>query len=173
MVPLIATAILWVPNGESLAMSARKQIGVTTSYDPAYRKIGFPNGDVPKSTGVCSDVVVRAFRANGIDLQRLVHEDMRRNFRAYPQNWGLTRADPNIDHRRVPNLQTFFRRRGKEVSDRKSLPGDVVAWKLPNGRDHIGIVTRAPLVIHNIGAGAREEPILHDFRITGVYRYWH
>lgn len=160
------------PSGATLAAAAKKQVGVTVGYDPAYRRMSYPGGDVPKSTGVCTDVVIRAFRSNGIDLQRLVHEDMRRSFSVYPKNWGLKRPDPNIDHRRVPNLQIYFARKGKSTADRKYMAGDVVAWKLPNGRDHIGIVTVAPKVVHNIGAGAQEEPILHSYKITGHYRYW-
>ncbi len=130
---------------------------------------------------MCSDVVIRAFRAIGIDLQQELHRDMKRHFAAYPRNWGLSAPDPNIDHRRVPNLATWFTRQGHAltVSDEPAnyQPGDVVAWTLGNGRPHIGIVSgnrsydgARPLVIHNIGWGAQEEDVLFDYRITGHFR---
>ncbi|AWI10690.1 DUF1287 domain-containing protein [Ereboglobus luteus] len=162
--------------------AARAQIGVTTSYDPAYRKIGYPNGDVPIDTGVCADVIVRALRKQNADLQQLVHEDMRANFSAYPKIWGLRKTDKNIDHRRVPNLCTYFKRAGKSVAvtDKAAdyKPGDIVAWNLrPKGSlPHIGIVSdkKAPdgtlLIIHNIGSGTREENILFQYQITGHFR---
>jgi uncharacterized protein YijF (DUF1287 family) len=161
---------------------ARKQVGVTRSYDASYRRIAYPNGDVPMQTGVCTDVVIRAFRHAGIDLQVLVHEDMKRNFAKYPKNWGLRRPDTNIDHRRVPNLATFFTRRGGSlpVTRRASdyQPGDIVTWRLPSGVPHIGIVsdrrttlTRRPLVIHNIGSGAQEEDVLFAYELAGHYRW--
>ena len=165
----------------TLEEAARSQIGVTTSYDPAYRKLNYPGGDVPVQTGVCTDVVIRALRAKGLDLQKAVHEDMRGNFSKYPQNWGLKKPDPNIDHRRVPNLMTWFKRKGYEipVSDSKSdyLPGDIVAWNLRGAITHIGIVSGkksasgTPLVIHNIGSGTEESDVLFAFRkIIGHYR---
>jgi uncharacterized protein YijF (DUF1287 family) len=165
---------------QKLVTAARAQVGVTRSYDPSYRRIPYPNGDVPRETGVCADVIVRAFRANGIDLQREVHEDMARNFRAYPKNWGLARPDPNIDHRRVPNLATFFRRRGKMLGASRRgpdyQPGDIVTWRLPSGVPHIGIVSDVRegdryLMVHNIGAGAQLEDVLFAFEITGHYRW--
>jgi uncharacterized protein YijF (DUF1287 family) len=159
---------------------AREQIGVTTGYDPAYKKIVYPGGDVSKETGVCSDVIVRAFRGLGIDLQKAVHEDMTRAFDQYPGKWGLKRPDSNIDHRRVPNLVTYFERQSwaAPVSKRSSdfQAGDVVAWDLGGGVTHIGIVSDrrsdegAPLVIHNIGHGVREENILFRYEIIGHYR---
>jgi len=162
--------------------NAHAQIGVTVSYDPEYRTLAYPNGDVPAQTGVCSDVVVRAFRAGGADLQRLVHEDMTNHFGAYPQKWGLRRPDKNIDHRRVPNLQTFLARQRKTVAKSSEpgdfLPGDVVAWRLNGGLLHIGLVSEnkttqgTPLVIHNIGAGAQEEDVLFAWTIIGHYRYF-
>jgi uncharacterized protein YijF (DUF1287 family) len=167
--------------GRCLVRAARDQVGVTTLYDPAYRRISYPNGDVPGDRGVCTDVVIRAYRAFGIDLQRLVHEDMQRAWSKYPKLWGLTRPDSNIDHRRVPNLRTFFERQAQtlrttlEPSD--YLAGDVVTWKLTSGVPHIGLVSDhrtasgVPLVIHNIGAGAMEEDILFRFEITGHYRH--
>lgn len=165
---------------ESLVTAARKQIGVTLHYDPAYVVLAYPNGDVPRDRGVCTDVAIRAFRAQGIDLQREVHEDMRANFARYPQKWGLRGPDRNIDHRRVPNLQTWFARQGwslaptREAADYR--PGDLVTWMLPGNLPHIGIVSDrtslfgTPLIVHNIGRGAREDDILFDYRITGHYR---
>ncbi|MFQ5568903.1 MAG: DUF1287 domain-containing protein [Rhodothermales bacterium] len=163
--------------------AAIEQVGQTIYYDPAYRRLAYPGGDVPSDRGVCTDVVVRAFRAVGVDLQVLVHEDMKAAFWAYPQLWGLSRPDANIDHRRVPNLMTFFERAGKALplSDDPShyVPGDVVAWRLPGGRLHTGIVANvhAPgtsrfLLVHNIGAGARMEDILFAYEIIGHYRYF-
>jgi uncharacterized protein YijF (DUF1287 family) len=174
MHPILARAA--VP----LVDKARDQIGLTTSYDPAYRKLPYPGGDVPKQTGVCSDVVVRAFRGLNIDLQKAVHEDMAAAFDQYPRKWGLSRPDPNIDHRRVPNLMTYFKRKGWSVSQDKTAssfrPGDVVAWDLGGGVTHIGIVSdrcstdAIPLVIHNIGKGVQEEDILFRHEIIGHYR---
>jgi uncharacterized protein len=163
----------------SLARAAARQVGVTTRYDPTYVRLAYPNGDVPMDRGVCADVIVRAFRTIGVDLQVEVHEDMRRNFAAYPHGWGLRAPDRNIDHRRVPNLMTYFERRGKHVAAEDPYePGDVVAWRLPGGLYHIGIVaddrvpgTARPYMIHNIGAGARKEDILHSFDIIGHYRW--
>lgn len=162
---------------------AIEQTKVTTGYDPSYVGIDFPGGDVPPETGVCSDVIVRAFRKAGIDLQKEVHEDMKRAWNAYPRKWGAGGPDTNIDHRRVPNLTTYFDRQGKSVAvtyDRTDyLPGDIVAWDLGNGVDHIGIVvnmwsetTQGYLLVHNIGAGARMEDVLLQWRITGHYRYF-
>lgn len=169
-----------VPDGAAIATAARTQVGVTTSYDPSYRRIAYPNGDVPIDTGVCADVVVRALRGIGIDLQSEVNADMRAHFSAYPANWGLSKPDRNIDHRRVPNLRRWFQRKGWSlgVSDDAAdyLPGDLVSWTLPNGRPHIGVVSsrRAasgrPLVVHNIALGAREEDVLFAWTITGRYR---
>jgi uncharacterized protein len=166
---------------KKLADAARSQIGKTISYDPAYKKLKYPQGDVPQSTGVCSDVVVRALREQGIDLQQLVHEDMTRNFSAYPNKWGLTKPDPNIDHRRVPNLMTYFQRQGLARKITKQgqdfSPGDIVTWDLGRGITHIGMVSDrrstngTPLIIHNIGRGAREEDVLFQFQITGHYRW--
>lgn len=156
--------------------AARRQVGVTLHYDPAYVVLPYPGGDVPLARGVCTDVVIRAFRAVGFDLQREVHEDMRSAFDAYPRLWGLRKPDRNIDHRRVPNLQVFFTRRGWALPDDAALrPGDVVTWMLPGNLPHIGIVSdRAvggtPLILHNIGAGTVEDDILHRYRITGRYR---
>lgn len=170
----------WRVDPSKLISSARSQVGVTVGYDPGYRLIAYPNGDVPKETGVCTDVLIRALRDQGIDLQRTVHEDMKRNFGKYPQQWSLHKPDANIDHRRVPNLMTFFRREGLEVPITSApadyRPGDFVAWNLGGGITHIDIISDkksasgVPLAIHNIGAGAREEEILFQYRIIGHYR---
>lgn len=168
-------------HGVALVAAARKQIGVTVIYDPAYVRLPYPGGDVPASRGVCTDVVIRALRTQRIDLQRRVHEDMRAHFAKYPQKWGLRGPDSNIDHRRVPNLQTWFERQGWSlpVTSRAAdyRAGDLVTWMLPGNLPHIGIVSDrrtmlggAPLIIHNIGRGTREEDILFDHRITGHYR---
>lgn len=177
---LIALPLVAQVSVATLVAGAKKQVGVTRSYDPAYRRIAYPNGDVPMTTGVCTDVVIRAYRHAGVDLQRLVHEDMKRNFAAYPKNWGLRRPDPNIDHRRVPNLATFFRRHGKSLAvTRKGAdykPGDIVTWRLSAGVPHIGVVSDVRrgnryLVVHNIGAGTQLEDVLFAYTITGHYKY--
>ena len=171
------------PQLRPLLASAIEQTRITTGYDPAYVSLAYPGGDVPPETGVCSDVIVRAFRKAGIDLQKEVHEDMTAAMSAYPQRWGNARPDSNIDHRRVLNLMTFFQRQGKALSPTKSrsdyLPGDIVAWDLGGGVPHIGIVsnlaTETPkhfLIIHNIGAGARAEDVLFNWEITGHYRFF-
>lgn len=164
-----------------LVTDARTQIGKTLHYDPAYTAIAYPMGDVPIEKGVCTDVVIRALRVQGIDLQELIHKDMTANFGAYPKKWGLKRPDRNIDHRRVPNIATYFKRQGYAVKGdafekRAYKAGDIVTWDLNNGMVHIGIVsdkksnTGIPLIIHNIGAGTKEENILLKFKITGHYR---
>ena len=168
-------------SGRCLVEAARKQIGVTVLYDSGYRRIPYPNGDVPQDRGVCTDVLVRAYRQLGVDLQIRVHEDMSAAWRAYPKNWGLTRPDSNIDHRRVPNLGTFFTRKGKSLPVTRNakdyVPGDLVTWRLPSGVPHIGIVSDRktasgiPLVIHNIGQGTKEEDSLFLYTLTGHYRY--
>ena len=159
------------------------QIGVTTIYDPAYVTLTYPGGDVAPERGVCTDVIIRAYRAGlGLDLQQLVHDDMRGNFSAYPQTWGLARPDRNIDHRRVPNLQTFFARQGAglTVTQKPSdfRPGDIITQMLPGNLAHIALISnfaspdgQRPLCIHNIGAGARLEDILFAYRLTGHYRF--
>ncbi|WP_227010780.1 DUF1287 domain-containing protein [Pelagibius marinus] len=153
-------------------------------YDPAYVRLAYPGGDVPADRGVCADVVIRSYRALGIDLQQLVHEDMRAAFDAYPRHWGLSRPDRNIDHRRVPNLETFLQRQGAALpaSDDPAdyRPGDLVAWNLRGSSGflpHIGIVTDQrgitgrPKVVHNIGAGPRLEDVLFNWSMTGHYRW--
>ena len=163
-------AVLFALNVE-LARAAAKQVGVTTIYDPSYVQLRYPGGDLPPERGVCADVIIRAFRNIGVDLQREVHEDMRKHFASYPQMWGLRAPDANIDHRRVPNLMAYFRRRGKTAGGVFEA-GDIVAWRLPGGYYHIGIVADdGKLVIHNIGRGAQKEDILHAFPIIGHYRW--
>ncbi|GAB3349296.1 DUF1287 domain-containing protein [Lysobacter tyrosinilyticus] len=164
----------------ALVTAARRQIGVTVRYDPAYVRLPYPGGDVAADRGVCTDVVIRAFRTQGLDLQQRVHEDMRAHFGAYPKQWGLHAPDANIDHRRVPNLQRWFERQrwNLEISARAEAyqPGDLVTWDLGGNVPHIGIVSERrsifgpPLIIHNIGRGAREDNILFGYRITGHYR---
>jgi uncharacterized protein len=168
---------------EKINAGAIEQTTQTTSYDPSYVKLDYPNGDVALGAGVCADVVVRAFRKGGIDLQKELHEDMKRNFAKYPQKWGARRPDTNIDHRRVPNLMTWFDRQGKAqpiTKDAKDyLPGDVVSWQLDNGLAHIGMVSKIMVegsdryaIVHNIGLGARIEDVLFAWKITGHYRYF-
>ncbi len=163
-----------------LVNDARKQINITVGYDPNYRKIAYPMGDVPLHTGVCTDVVIRAYRWQQIDLQQLVHQDMKKAWSSYPKLWGLKTTDRNIDHRRVPNLETFFKRHGKSLSltDISAFQaGDIVTWRLPRNLPHIGIVSDKkssdgiPLIIHNIGAGTQEEDILFKYKMIGHYRY--
>ncbi|MEG9488394.1 DUF1287 domain-containing protein [Mannheimia indoligenes] len=175
---------LWMISGPSFANlslveNARKQIGVTLSYDPNYRKIDFPIGDVPATTGVCTDVVIRAYRQQGLDLQQAVNKDMKSAWEKYPKLWGLKKPDPNIDHRRVPNLETFFSRHGQthSLTDLSTFQaGDIVTWRLPKNLPHIGIVSDkkssygTPLIIHNIGRGTQEEDVLFKYKIVGHYR---
>lgn len=169
------------PAKETLVDAARKQVGVTVRYDPSYIGLEYPNGDVPVEGGVCTDVVIRALRrSHGFDLQKLVHEDMEQSFSHYPRLWKLKKPDKNIDHRRVPNLQTFFKRKGWNLPvTRKAedyLPGDLVTCLVPPHLPHIMVVSDRinskgqPLVIHNIGRGTKEEDRLFDFKLTGHYR---
>jgi hypothetical protein len=164
-----------------LANAALDRTKHTVRYEPAYIRLDYPNGDVPAETGVCTDEVIRAYRALGLDLQKLVHEDMKRNFSAYPKNWGLSRPDPNIDHRRVPNLKAFFKRKGTSlpVTDRPEdyLPGDLITCTVPPHLPHIAIVVPAPdggprpWIVHNIGNGPQLEDRLFTFPLTGHYRW--
>ena len=168
-------------TGASIVAAARRQVGKTLYYDPTYVRLAYPMGDVPIETGVCTDVVIRALRdALKMDLQQLVHRDMTAAFSEYPKNWGLKKPDPNIDHRRVPNLRKYFSRMGYslKVADKPEnyLPGDIVTCTLPGNIPHIMVVSDektkdgTPLVIHNIGGGAKEENRLFDFPTTGHYR---
>ena len=170
---------------QRLSTAAIERTKLVVRYDPAYVRIPYPNGDVPSSTGVCTDEVIRSYRVLGIDLQKEVHEDMQRNFSAYPnqRRWMQSRTDTNIDHRRVPNLQVFFSRNGESLpvtansSDYK--PGELVTWDLGGNIPHIGIVVNKQssspgryLVEHNIGAGPKVEDVLFYWKITGHYRYF-
>jgi uncharacterized protein YijF (DUF1287 family) len=172
-----------IPQIKNAVQSAIDQTLRTFEYDPSYTKLDYPGGDVPIERGVCADVIVRAFRSAGVDLQKEVHEDMTQSFAAYPTRWSLRRPDSNIDHRRVPNLMTFFEREGKSLPITRNradyIPGDVVSWELENHSPHIGLVVDAVadgtpnyLIVHNIGAGARIEDVLMAWKITGHYRMW-
>jgi uncharacterized protein len=165
-----------------LISAARKQIGITLRYDPSYTRLAFPNGDVERAKGVCTDVVIRAYRdAFGLDLQALVNADMKQHFAAYPKNWALHTTDRNIDHRRVPNLQTFLTRQSAKLNIPNTIsqwqPGDIFTSLVGGTLPHIGIVSDKknmlgrPLILHNIGAGTREEDALGDHKITGRYRW--
>jgi hypothetical protein len=181
---ILSTQLVW---GQSkfqlqLADSAYTLTKQSVQYDPSYFTISYPNGDVPSGKGVCTDVVIRAYRKLGIDLQQLVHEDMRTNFHLYPKTWGHSKPDKNIDHRRVPNLMTYFSRFGKVKPLSKVasdyLPGDIVCWNLGGSITHIGLVSNKKttdglryLIIHNIGAGQVIEDCLFSYKIIGHYSY--
>ena len=168
---------------DKLADAAVERTSREVRYDPTYFRIPYPNGDVPEEVGVCTDEVIRSYRKVGVDLQKEVHEDMVKNFAAYPKKWGLKKPDTNIDHRRVPNLMVFFGRQGaslpvtREARDYK--PGDVVTWDLGGGLTHVGLVVNVfseadperLLIVHNIGAGPKMEDVLFNWTITGHYRY--
>jgi len=170
---------------KKLVAAAEERTHHTVRYDPAYVRIPYPGGDVPQDTGVCTDEVIRSYRVVGVDLQKEVHEDMERNFSAYPQQrrWLLSHTDTNIDHRRVPNLMVFFSRKGETLAITEDpadyLPGDIVTWDLGGGVPHIGIVVHEKsaeggrhLIVHNIGQGPRREDVLFAWKITGHYRYY-
>ena len=164
-------------KSQQIVLDARQQIGQTLYYDPAYTTLKYPMGDVPMIKGVCTDVIIRALRLQGVDLQKLIHEDMKKNFAVYPKKWGLKSTDRNIDHRRVPNIMTYFQRQGYEIKDKNYKAGDIVTWDLGKGLVHIGIISNqkslvnsTPLVIHNIGSGTQENNILFEYKITGHYR---
>lgn len=184
----------WLLVGASFSQTESNNFGAALSkaaldltkdkviYDPSYYSMSYPNGDVPSDKGVCTDVIIRAYRKLGIDLQKEIHEDMKKNFPDYPKDWGLKSTDRNIDHRRVPNQMKYFERQNADLPISKKptdyLPGDVVSWKLQNGMTHIGIVVnkkstdgKRPLIVHNIGAGQVVEDCLFSFRITGHYRF--
>lgn len=178
---LVFPSLAFAQSSALLIKAARKQIGVTTSYDPAYVSLAYPNGDLPIERGVCTDVVIRAMRQNGIDLQKEVHEDMKRAFAVYPKTWGLKTTDKNIDHRRVPNLQKYFERKNfkRPLPDTAEAfqPGDLVTCLVAGKLPHIMIVSdqKGPSghwkVIHNIGAGTQEEDCLMSHKLTGHYRW--
>ena len=160
-------------KSQQIVLDARQQIGQTLYYDPAYTTLKYPMGDVPMIKGVCTDVIIRALRLQGVDLQKLIHEDMKKNFAVYPKKWGLKSTDRNIDHRRVPNIMTYFQRQGYEIKDKNYKAGDIVTWDLGKGLVHIGIISNqkslvnsTPLVIHNIGSGTQENNILFEYKIT-------
>jgi len=169
---------------DRLSAAAIARSSLSVRYDPTYVRIPYPNGDVPANTGVCTDEIIRTYRALGIDLQKEVHEDMEKNFSAYPnqRRWMLSHTDTNIDHRRVPNLRVFLSRHGESLPiterDEDYLPGELVTWDLGGGIPHIGIVVnkkspggRRYLIEHNIGAGPKIEDVLFSWKITGHYRY--
>lgn len=171
------------PFLDRLSDAAVERTSHAVRYDPTYFVIKYPGGDVPSEVGVCTDEVIRSYRALDVDLQQLVHEDMKSNFALYPRKWGLKKPDTNIDHRRVPNLMVFFERQGAAhpVTDdaRDYKPGDVVTWDLSGGLTHIGIVVAVPSeadeqrlqIVHNIGAGPKMEDVLFNWKITGHYRF--
>ncbi|MCG7533332.1 DUF1287 domain-containing protein [Psychrobium sp. MM17-31] len=181
---LLSAPSVYADNSELLVNAAMERLKHQVRYDGAYVKLDYPMGDVPADTGVCTDVVIRSYRQLGIDFQQLVHEDIKANFNQYPskRNWGLTRPDKNIDHRRVPNLQAFFKRHGKSIEVTKNgndyKAGDLVTWMVNGSLPHIGIVVKKrsadgkrPMIVHNIGRGPELEDMLFDYPITGHYRY--
>lgn len=171
------------PNSfeEKLAAAAISIVDPTIVYTPNYVSIKYPNGDVPAKTGVCTDVVIRTYRKLGIDLQKEVHEDMKANFSKYPTKWGLKKTDTNIDHRRVPNLETFFSRKGQKLSVSQNpddyKTGDMVTWMINGKLPHIGIITNKkspdgnPMIVHNVGGGQVLEDCLFSYEIVGHYKY--
>ena len=179
---LLAAAVAFAQSPAEVVTAAREQVGKTVTYDPAYVSLKYPGGDVPEDRGVCTDVVVRALRkALSVDLQKTVHEDMAANFSAYPKKWGLKTTDKNIDHRRVPNLQTYLKRKGFSLPATQKAedyqPGDLVTCTVPPNLPHIMIVSDKktvggqPLIIHNVGRGAQEEDCLFTYPLTGHYRW--
>ncbi len=180
--PLAAKAQSQEAYGTLIARTAEAMAGADIQYDPAYVGLAYPFGDVAQNRGVCADVVIRAFRAVDVDFQKRVHEDMKANFSQYPTRWGLSRPDKNIDHRRVLNLEVYLRRQGAEISGGRDLsaykPGDIVAWTLPGGLPHMGIVSTKkasngePLMAHHIGGRPRLDKVLFEWEMTGHYRYF-
>lgn len=169
-------------RARALITAARRQLGVTTAYDPAYTALAYPGGDVPRAKGVCTDVLIRAYRdAFGIDLQVEVHRDMAAHFAHYPKRWRLKRPDRNIDHRRVPNLETYWTRMAARLPIPQRAadwqPGDLFTTLIDGRLPHTGIVSDRlagngnPLVIHNIGGGAREEDMLLAWKPMGRFRW--
>ncbi|QIW15159.1 NADH:ubiquinone oxidoreductase, Na [Pasteurellaceae bacterium RH1A] len=176
LISLLFSPALWAFSATDLVEAGRSQIGQTRYYDPAYSKLSYPMGDVPLVKGVCTDVVIRALRGQKMDLQQLIHEDMAKHFKHYPKIWGLKTTDRNIDHRRVPNIETYFKRQGYQLKNQPYQAGDIVTWNLPKGLTHIGILSDKtnqagqPLVIHNIGSGTQEEDLLHKYPIRYHFR---
>ena len=184
LIALFQPTTLFASSSEELTTAALERTTYQVIYDGSYHAIKYPGGDVPSNIGVCTDVIIRSYRKLGIDLQELVHIDMKRNFSKYPSKriWGLGKPDPNIDHRRVPNLQVFLSRHGLEfevtTNPKNYAPGDIVTWMLPGNLPHIGIVTdqynritNNPMIVHNIGRGPKLEDMLFNYPITGHYRY--
>ncbi len=185
---ILLLALFLAPNAfaaasaESIVTAAHERTKVDIRYDPKYVKLTYPGGDVPADTGVCTDVIIRTYRAAfGFDFQKAIHEDMRANFKAYPKSWGLKRPDRNIDHRRVPNIERFLKRKGAALRITKNpddyQPGDIVSWRLGGSLPHIGIVSEnksswgTPLIIHNVGAGPVEDDLLFNTPINGHFRF--
>lgn len=169
---------------EKLAQAAISILNPSIEYDPSYFSIKYPNGDIPKNKGVCTDVIIRSYRKLGIDLQKEVHEDMKANFSKYPnlKKWGMTKTDTNIDHRRVPNLEVFFERKGTKLivsenaEDYKT--GEIVSWMINGNLPHIGIIShkksidgKRKLIVHNVGSGQVLEDCLFSYKIVGHYKF--
>lgn len=182
LLALALAAPAWAVSPDSLVDAAQDRTLADVRYDGKYVRLDYPGGDVDPSTGVCTDVIIRSYRAAyGFDFQKAVHEDMRENFSAYPANWGLTRPDKNIDHRRVPNLEAYLTRQGAKLPKNRDaadyLPGDIVTWRIGGRLPHIGIVTDktarngTPLIVHNIGAGPVEDNILFAYPMTAHFRF--
>ena len=180
-IPLVSTAQKLL-DPLKISDSAIELTNKSVIYNGDYYSIPYPNGDVPDGIGVCTDVVIRTYRSVGLDLQKEVHEDMEANFELYPKIWGLSKPDSNIDHRRVPNLMTYFKRQGAEIPitdmGKDYLPGDIVSWNLGGGLTHIGIVVNKKsndnkrfMIVHNIGGGQVLEDCLFNYTITGHYRF--
>ncbi len=178
----VLAAPVWADDAATLVDAAQARTLADVRYDGRYVRLDYPGGDVDPKTGVCTDVIIRSYRAAfTFDLQKAVHEDMKANFSAYPKNWGLKRPDRNIDHRRVPNLETYFKRQGAALPKSRNKddykPGDIVSWRLDGRLPHIGIVTDrkapdgTPLIVHNIGAGPVEDNILFAYPMTGHFRF--
>ena len=190
LIKLLSILLFFIPlqsftvTSEALVKAAIERTGFNIWYDGSYYSIKYPGGDVPSNIGVCTDLVIRSYRTIGIDLQELVHRDIKENFSKYPSKriWGLSGPDTNIDHRRVPNLQVFFSRQGQVLSVTNNAgdysPGDIVTWIIPGNLPHIGIVSDKyskesgnPMIVHNIGRGPKLEDVLFLYQITGHYRY--
>ena len=180
-IPLVSTAQKLL-DPLKISDSAIELTNKSVIYNGDYYSIPYPNGDVPDGIGVCTDVVIRTYRSVGLDLQKEVHEDMEANFELYPKIWGLSKPDSNIDHRRVPNLMTYFKRQGAEIpitdKGKDYLPGDIVSWNLGGGLTHIGVVVNKKsndnkrfMIVHNIGGGQVLEDCLFNYTITGHYRF--
>lgn len=182
LISVFSSTAMAASEAESIVTAAHERTKVSVRYDPKYVKLAYPGGDVPADTGVCTDVIIRTYRAAfGFDFQKAIHEDMRANFSAYPKSWGLTRPDKNIDHRRVPNIERFLTRKGtaKAITQNPDdyRPGDIVSWRLGGRLPHIGIVSEnkspwgTPLIIHNVGAGPVEDDLLFNTPIHGHFRF--